>query len=403
MKLKTIIASALCYLAFVGCNDATEYTPSVYITEAQHENVKMSVVDGEGAEISFTVTSAQPVATDTHITLVAEPELVSEYNKNTGREAIALENFEFAKTDVIIPAGKNVSEPVNIVVEQELKEGTFYCIPVKIASVSTGMPVLEPSGKLFLVFRAPVKSKAVYIGRNNKCMVPTFSEKRTFGDIDLNAVPEVTLECRVYVNDFKKSDPYITSIMGYEGNLCMRFGDVKIGWDVLQVCKGDYQPAAINAPCATNKWYHVATVWSKNSMKVYIDGRLVAEQKNLGEPIDLAGWHHMNMRSRIGFGLGCASVYNGNRPLNGYLGEARVWTRALSGAEIANINDLVVVDPQSEGLLAYWKMSDCEVLSEPYYSEELQHRYANRIPDHTGHGYDAYGDGSNLEYLDTKW
>lgn len=74
----------------------------------------------------------------------------------------------------MIAAGKNVSESVEVVVNEELKPGTFYCLPVKIASTDGGMSILESSSKLFLVFRAPVRSKAVYIGSGNKCFVPTF-------------------------------------------------------------------------------------------------------------------------------------------------------------------------------------------------------------------------------------
>ena len=88
---------------------------------------------------------------------------------------------------------------------------------------------LESSSKLFLVFRAPVRSKAVYIGSGNKCFVPTFPEHPSFEGLNLETMQEVTLECRVMVNSFTKSDPYISSIMGFEGDVCMRFGDVKIG------------------------------------------------------------------------------------------------------------------------------------------------------------------------------
>ena len=135
----------------------------------------------------------------------------------------------------MIAAGKNVSESVEVVVNEELKPGTFYCLPVKIASTDGGMSILESSSKLFLVFRAPVRSKAVYIGSGNKCFVPTFPEHPSFEGLNLETMQEVTLECRVMVNSFTKSDPYISSIMGFEGDVCMRFGDVKIGYDVLQV------------------------------------------------------------------------------------------------------------------------------------------------------------------------
>ena len=90
-------------------------------------------------------------------------------------------------------------------------------------------------------------------------------------------------------------------------------------------------------------------------------------------------------------------------PLNGYLAEARVWSRALSSNEIANNKDLVVVDPQSPGLLAYWKMNECEVLEEPRRDPILNRIFYNRIVDQTGHGYDAYGEGRNPDFIDTNW
>ena len=351
MNLKYFIVFVAGMAALAGCQEASEYIPSIYITEAQRQEVKTITISQAGEKAEFTVSAAQIVDRDTHVSFEACPELVADYNDRYGRTAVALEDFTFAKKEVVIAAGKNVSESVEVVVNEELKPGTFYCLPVKIASTDGGMSILESSSKLFLVFRAPVRSKAVYIGSGNKCFVPTFPEHPSFEGLNLETMQEVTLECRVMVNSFTKSDPYISSIMGFEGDVCMRFGDVKIGYDVLQVCKGDYQPAAINSPCAPNLWYHVAAVWSRSTLRVYIDGKFVAEQTHKGETVNLAGYHKLG-RTGIGFSLGAASVYNNNRPLNGYLAEARVWSRALSSNEIANNKDLVVVDPQSPGLLA---------------------------------------------------
>ena len=403
MNLKYFIVFVAGMAALAGCQEASEYIPSIYITEAQRQEVKTITISQAGEKAEFTVSAAQIVDRDTHVSFEACPELVADYNDRYGRTAVALEDFTFAKKEVVIAAGKNVSESVEVVVNEELKPGTFYCLPVKIASTDGGMSILESSSKLFLVFRAPVRSKAVYIGSGNKCFVPTFPEHPSFEGLNLETMQEVTLECRVMVNAFKESDPYISSIMGFEGEVCMRFGDVKIGYDVLQVCKGDYQPAAISSPCALNQWYHVAAVWSRFVLRVYIDGKLVAEQKHQGETVDIAGYHKLDGGSHIGFGLGAASVYQGNRPLNGYLAEARVWSRALSSNEIANNKDLVVVDPQSPGLLAYWKMNECEVLEEPRRDPILNRIFYNRIVDQTGHGYDAYGEGRNPDFIDTNW
>ena len=242
MNLKYFIVFVAGMAALAGCQEASEYIPSIYITEAQRQEVKTITISQAGEKAEFTVSAAQIVDRDTHVSFEACPELVADYNDRYGRTAVALEDFTFAKKEVVIAAGKNVSESVEVVVNEELKPGTFYCLPVKIASTDGGMSILESSSKLFLVFRAPVRSKAVYIGSGNKCFVPTFPEHPSFEGLNLETMQEVTLECRVMVNSFTKSDPYISSIMGFEGDVCMRFGDVKIGYDVLQVCKGDYPP-----------------------------------------------------------------------------------------------------------------------------------------------------------------
>ncbi len=407
MKIgKSILLSAFAALLF-GCQEATEYKPSIYITEAQREEAKIITISSAGERASFSVTAAQRVSRETHIQLEVRPELVAEYNAKYGRECVALKesDFEFAKKEVVIRSGSNVSDVAEVIIKRQLDPGSFYCIPVSIASTDGEMPILEPSRTLFLVLRAPVTSDAVYIGSGNKYFVPGFAEDKSPANlegVDLSALKELTLECRVLANSFTQSDPYISSIMGWEGNVCMRFGDVKIGWDVVQVCKGDYQPAAINAPCSTGKWYHLAAVWSASSLRIYIDGKFITETANQGETVDISGFHSLYGQG-IGFALGAASIYNNNRPLNGYLAEARVWARALSGNEIANNKDLVVVDPKSEGLIAYWRMNGETNTIGSTQNATLNRTFNNSFEDLTGNGYTAYGQSSAPTFIDATW
>jgi len=404
MKLKYVIASFAFAAALAGCQEAAEYTPSIYITEAQKEPAKIVTIYNAGEKAEFSVSASKIVDKDTHVTVQVCPELLEEYNTTYGRTCVLLDGdlYDFAKKEVTIKAGTNVSDAGEIVVKEVLEPGTFYCLPLRITQTDGNMPVLAPSSTLYIVFRAPVHGKGVYIGSGNKYIVPGFyDQKGQDVERDLSALPELTLECRVYANDFTKSDPYISSIMGLEGNVCMRFGDVKIGYDVLQICKGDYQPAAINSPCATKQWYHVAGVWTRNSLRVFIDGKFITETRTKGETVDISQVQLWN-GSGIGFGLGCASNYNGNRPLNGYLAEARVWTRALSTSEIANVKDLVIVDPNSPDLLAYWKMDESELVSD-YRESYSRWNLRNKIVDQTGHGYDAYGLSASPQFLDATW
>ena len=404
MKLKYAIASVVCAAALGGCQEAAEYVPSIYITEAQTEPAKTVTIHEAGSTAEFSVTASQIVDRETHVTLQVCPELLDEYNATYGRTCVLLDEdlYDFAKQEVTIQAGTNVSDAAEIVVKEVLEPGAFYCLPLRIVATDGSMPVLAPSSTLYMIFRSPVHGKGVYIGPSNKYIVPGFyDQKGPDVERDLSALPELTLECRVWADRFTQSDPYISSIMGLEGNVCMRFGDVKIGYDVVQVCKGDYQPAAINAPCATNQWYHVAAVWTRSSLRVYIDGKFITETRHKGETVDISEVQLWN-GTGIGFGLGCASNYNSNRPLYGYLAEARVWTRALTASEVANVKDLVVVDPQSPDLLAYWKMDETESVS-GYTESYSRWSLRNKVVDQTGHGYDAYGQSASPQFQEAVW
>lgn len=403
MKMKQIWSVLASVAVFAGCQEAAEYEPSIYITEAQRESAKVVTISQAGEKATFSISASQIVDRDTHVTVEVCPDQLEAYNISSGRSCVLLDEqlYDFTKKEATIKAGANVSDDMEITVNQQLDPGTFYCLPLRIAHTDGSMPILTPSSTLYLVFRAPVQGKGVYIGQGNKYIVPGFYDQRgQEGTRDLSALPELTLECRVYVEHFQDLDPYISSIMGLEGNVCLRFGDVKIDNDVFQVCMGDYQPAATNAPCSTGTWYHVAGVWSRSTLRVYLDGRFITETNHKGEMIDISQVQLWNGQG-IGFGLGCASNYNGNRPLDGYLAEARVWTRALTAGEIANIKDLVVVDPQSPDLLAYWKMDSSEPAgqTEPYSGWFLR----NEIEDQTGHGYNAYGLSDNPTFKEATW
>ena len=128
MNLKYFIVFVAGMAALAGCQEASEYIPSIYITEAQRQEVKTITISQAGEKAEFTVSAAQIVDRDTHVSFEACPELVADYNDRYGRTAVALEDFTFAKKEVVIAAGKNVSESVEVVVNEELKPGTFYCL-----------------------------------------------------------------------------------------------------------------------------------------------------------------------------------------------------------------------------------------------------------------------------------
>ena len=334
-----------------SCVNPAEPYDAIYITEAQKELELTLSVDEPPASTSFSVSSSVKATENVDVTLAVTPNVIEAYNQKYGKNYVMAPEgtYQLSATTATIEAGYSVS------------------IPVTIESTSSMTP-LEPSKTLFLVIKTPVVSKAIQIG-SNRYIVPGFKDDQT-----LSALREVTLEAMVYVNDFCNSDPYISSIMGIEGTCGVRFGDVKVDRNCVQICHGNYQPAATTAPCEAGKWYHIAAVWTTSTWDIYINGQYITGTSNGGETMNLTEV------ASCGFQLGAS--YSFGRTLNGYLSEVRVWTRALSQTEIAN--NMYYVDPTSDGLLAYYT-------------------YRNVVRDATGNGYDAYGISSSPTMMDTKW
>lgn len=380
MRLKNSIIFMASAVFAAGCVNPVEPYDAIFMTDAQSNVDKSITIDTPPDGTSFTVSSSVKASEDILIELEVRPDLLESFNAKYGKnyQMAPESSFELSSYTTSIASGYNMSDAVDVTVTSmdEFSEGVTYCIPVSIKSVSA-MRVLEPSRTLFIVLKTPVISKAIYLG-SNKYTVPSFQQ-----DANLAALAQVTLESRVYVDRFQTSDPYISSIMGIEGVCGVRFGDVKIPNNCVQICHDSYQPAATDRLCDTGKWYHIAAVWTGSTWDIYIDGQYITGTPTGGETIDLTS------DNSGGFQIGAS--YGGGRYLYGYVAEVRVWTRALSQSEIAN--NMNYVDPQSDGLLAYWRMNRWE----------SNGGSGNRVPDETGHGYDAIGASSNPTMMDTKW
>ena len=180
MKMKQIWASLALVAALAGCQEAAQYEPSIYITEAQREPAKIVTITQAGEKATFSVSASQIVGHETHVSLQVCPELLEAYNTKYGRTCVLLDEklYDFAKQEVTIKAGTSVSDEAEIVVKEALEPGTFYCLPMRIVQTDGSMAILDASSTLYLVFRAPVHGKGVYIGSGNKYIVPGFYDQR---------------------------------------------------------------------------------------------------------------------------------------------------------------------------------------------------------------------------------
>jgi len=131
-----------------------------------------------------------------------------------------------------------------------------------------------------------------------------------------------TAACWVISPETPKTGPY--------GGLVNRQGNYQIGWDhpsaafqgAAAVNVGEFQAAKFG-PVEANTWYHIAATYDGNALRAYRDGVLITSTEAPGVPADAA----REMR----FGMGS---------FVGTLDDVRVYRRALTEAEVANLAGL---------------------------------------------------------------
>lgn len=201
------------------------------------------------------------------------------------------------------------------------------------------MPVLESSRTIYIVLNQTIITQAAA----SKNMPIPFED-----DPSLASVPQVTMEARVMVTKFASSNPYISTVMGVEEEFLLRFGDVTIEPNQLQLAGGGY-PVTAKTEFETNKWYHLAVVFDGSTIKLYVNGELDGQTDAPRGPIVLCGKTDKR-RFYIGGSLN-------SRLLNGYISEVRVWKKALSQSQIQN--NMCYVSPDNyKDMIAYWRFND---------------------------------------------
>lgn len=106
---------------------------------------------------------------------------------------------------------------------------------------------------------------------------------------------------------------------------------------------GSGWPEIVSNPIMqTNVWHHVAAVYDNGDMKIYIDG--VLEASSTGNTI---------VNSNVNLLIGESAGFAG-RVFDGRIDEVRIWNVARTQSEIAS-NDTTNLDPNTAGLLAYYK------------------------------------------------
>ena len=298
-----------------ACNDSMNdlLEPKVYF-ESKEYNFS---VEDEMDVMTFDLVSRLSSATSSQVDVsysVAEPSVVDEYNAKYGTnyEMLDVSQVKLSSTTSSISSGKLYADNVEVELSglEALKAGNSYVLPMRVHSSSVS----------------------------------------TLSGTNIAFFSSFTYEALINVDYFLDNN----TIMGTEGVMILRIGDAGGGItpkDYLEVA--GRQNYRVTKPLLTNRWYHVALTYDQPTGKtgIYVNG-----EKWAGSDWGIDGF---DPNSDMGFYIGRIYGFKwGERPFHGKMSEVRVWSVARTENQLKQ--NMLGVDPASEGLALYYKLDGSE-------------------------------------------
>ena len=201
-------------------------------------------------------------------------------------------------------------------------------------------------------------TNAANLGSGNYFSVPFTLDGAV--DESLDGLNAITFESRINISSLNGDDnACINTVMGVEKIFLLRVDVHKDGSKedrYLQLSADDNGGIRYegSTKIETDTWYDVAVVLDGNKggserISLYVNGTKETLQLTNGNPDELKD---VDLTSNFYIGRS-----DGKRPLNGAVTFARIWTRALSDAEI-EANAGKTVPESSESLAANWIFTD---------------------------------------------
>lgn len=354
MKFKSYIPVVLLgALSLASCQEDMEtFDNKVYTTVT--DPVTTVFVKNNTTEATAYVQAgmAKNEAAPVQVTFGVNPSKVADYNSIYSMNAELLPNqfYSIPNPVGVIPAGGNVTDQVAVEFSdlQSLDLSKVYVLPVSI--VSAPFESLSNNTYYFVV-RESALINVVADMKENAAM---YSEGNQAAE--LSALTEMTCEG---LFNFIQFPNLISTFMGIEGGVLLRFGDAGIPGNQLQFATPSGNVTDASWQVQTGKWTHVALTFSSvtGEVNVYIDG--VKKATQVSGYRNLVNWNTASgdiTDGPRGFYIGYS--YDGNRYIDGSISEMRIWNRCLTQEEIQAPYHFYYVEPDSPGLVAYWKFDE---------------------------------------------
>lgn len=345
--IKRILAAGL-LLTVLSCQPSFEtFSSKVYI-DAGQKTTKI-LLDGTLSEVTKTIQSAipQPEAEPVSVSYSVDESQVGFYNLAFYGDAQMLprDNWSFDTMSATIQVGSVKSSEANVTFSglDKLDNEITYVLPVSIASSS--VEILTSARTMYYVFQGAALINVVTNMKENY-----FKLNLTNPGV-LNGITTLTAEVLLKPDDFKTDEAGISSVFGIEGQFLIRIGDAGIPNTQVQLATNNGNVTDAAWSLAIGKWQHLAFTFDSatGAADIYIDG------------VHKGSTQTSNYRNPVNWGVEDFHIgksYNNNRWFDGDFAEIRIWNRILSSEEINAKNHFYLVDPESEGLVGYWKANE---------------------------------------------
>ncbi len=369
-KFLRYIPAVAVALAMTACqsDDEENFANKGYINA--QSMVSETIVKGNAApqEKTVNITLARPAENDINATIDVDASLLDTYVKAYYANAditklLPSHCYETENDKVTIQKGSVKSDDAKFLFKDlgTLSRDSVYVLPVAVHT--TDISLLASASKYYFVFRAGALINVVTDMSKNFLTVKWAADWVPV----VSSMNQITIEALIYPREFGK---LISTVMGIEGQFLMRIGDSGYPDNQIQMAtsSGNFPAASSDKGLATKTWQHVAMTYDANTTEwvIYVNGKVQSSgKKNLG---------NINIKGNGGdrdFLIG--KSYDDNRWFEGNMSEVRVWNVVRTQQQIQD--NIYTVDPQTEGLVGYWKMDD--------------NTTTGKVVDATGHGNDA--------------
>lgn len=341
--IKQIFNLLLAAVCVASCNDA-DYSvmgTTAFLQESLNEagiSGEVITVPQGGKKLSLTMALSDKLSEDVVLKFTVDEAALSTYNKEQSAEYLLMEESLYdLGGEVTIPAGRYVSEPIEIVINeipQEIADRPM-ALPLSMQVVKGGVTA-NPVTSKYVVAVSPILTNE--LAQFNGGAGLNCEEFSAF-------YPQYTIECRFQMENSANRNRFVFN----NGKLSGRFEDPQQDQDghkahaMVQFHVAPHKWFNPSLSFESNKWQHLAATYDGKALNLYVNGAFAGTHDY---PVEDAGqFNKLNWFEASTWWEQCKLLIT----------EVRVWSVCRSESQLQS--NMKSVLPTSAGLEGYWRIN----------------------------------------------